>query len=594
MKIICDNCHTKYSIADTKLTPGKVFKIKCKKCGNVIVVKPAVAEPAQDDDDATRVVDYAAMSKDSKNDAPKIWHVVLDKEQEGPFSIDEIKEKIDLGFVKPDTFGWREGLENWQEIEKIDEFKGLFPDKPAAAQAVAAPAAAPSAAEPAADEPDDPFSSAASSDADDPFASFDGGAKESSPFGNQEKKDALFPDDDEDEEDENAPAFKGQRHENSVLFSLDNLQALASGGGGGGGGARKPMGSPRPGYITPTSGGSGLADIQSMASSLGGSEQNSSPDLSMMDLPAAPVMATPLTTSPTFSHGAAMGHTSMESEKPKWLLPAIIAGVAVIVIAAMFFMMKGGKKDGDSSTNKDTVAANNDNKTNMGSMDSKVAANTMKPDDMKTKDGMNTDSMATDPVMNADTMKVDDMKVDTMKVDTMKVDTMKVSNMKVSNMKVSNSSYMRPSNYMRVMKEMKVAPVKETMTSGCTKVWCMLKNNSPKCCCKYKSGGCGGSSMSSGGDPCAAHSKDKLSSGDIRAGIGGIRGSVRSCFSKYGIHGKVKIRVSVGCNGRVKYASAKGSHAGTPIGKCIQRAVRRAKFPKFKRKKVSFTYPFVG
>ena len=38
MKIVCDNCATKYSIADEKVR-GKVFKIRCKKCSHIIVVK---------------------------------------------------------------------------------------------------------------------------------------------------------------------------------------------------------------------------------------------------------------------------------------------------------------------------------------------------------------------------------------------------------------------------------------------------------------------------------------------------------------------------------------------------------------------------
>ena len=37
MKIVCDNCATKYQIADEKVS-GKAFKIRCKKCGHVIVV----------------------------------------------------------------------------------------------------------------------------------------------------------------------------------------------------------------------------------------------------------------------------------------------------------------------------------------------------------------------------------------------------------------------------------------------------------------------------------------------------------------------------------------------------------------------------
>ena len=61
MKIVCDACQAKYSISDDKVQ-GKVFKIRCKKCSNIIVVRggagavePASA-PQQEKD--TRVYDY--------------------------------------------------------------------------------------------------------------------------------------------------------------------------------------------------------------------------------------------------------------------------------------------------------------------------------------------------------------------------------------------------------------------------------------------------------------------------------------------------------------------------------------------------------
>src|ERR1700759_5494720 len=38
MKIVCGSCQAKYSIADEKVA-GKVFKIRCKRCGEVIVVR---------------------------------------------------------------------------------------------------------------------------------------------------------------------------------------------------------------------------------------------------------------------------------------------------------------------------------------------------------------------------------------------------------------------------------------------------------------------------------------------------------------------------------------------------------------------------
>src|SRR6185436_19764659 len=77
MKVSCQSCQAKYTIADEKVV-GKTVKIKCKKCGATIVVNgnevaaappagsamPAAAAfasapPGDDDDDgegATRVV----------------------------------------------------------------------------------------------------------------------------------------------------------------------------------------------------------------------------------------------------------------------------------------------------------------------------------------------------------------------------------------------------------------------------------------------------------------------------------------------------------------------------------------------------------
>ena len=61
MKIVCDACQAKYSISDDKVQ-GKVFKIRCKKCSNIIVVRggagAAEAAPAPQQEKDTRVYDY--------------------------------------------------------------------------------------------------------------------------------------------------------------------------------------------------------------------------------------------------------------------------------------------------------------------------------------------------------------------------------------------------------------------------------------------------------------------------------------------------------------------------------------------------------
>ena len=46
MKIVCDACQAKYSISDDKVQ-GKVFKIRCKKCSNIIVVRGGAGGAAE-------------------------------------------------------------------------------------------------------------------------------------------------------------------------------------------------------------------------------------------------------------------------------------------------------------------------------------------------------------------------------------------------------------------------------------------------------------------------------------------------------------------------------------------------------------------
>src|SRR5687768_12788008 len=57
MKIQCQSCQAKYTIADEKVV-GKVVKIRCKKCSATIVINGNEAQPQEDNAD-TNVFDYA-------------------------------------------------------------------------------------------------------------------------------------------------------------------------------------------------------------------------------------------------------------------------------------------------------------------------------------------------------------------------------------------------------------------------------------------------------------------------------------------------------------------------------------------------------
>ena len=49
MKFVCDNCGTQYLISDEKIGP-KGAKVRCKRCGNIIVIRPPRSADADDED----------------------------------------------------------------------------------------------------------------------------------------------------------------------------------------------------------------------------------------------------------------------------------------------------------------------------------------------------------------------------------------------------------------------------------------------------------------------------------------------------------------------------------------------------------------
>ena len=67
MKFVCDRCQTRYSIADEKVRQ-KILRIRCKTCGNVIVVQGG-REPVAASSAAGEITDGAEHFESAKTDA---------------------------------------------------------------------------------------------------------------------------------------------------------------------------------------------------------------------------------------------------------------------------------------------------------------------------------------------------------------------------------------------------------------------------------------------------------------------------------------------------------------------------------------------
>lgn len=121
-----------------------------------------------------------------------------------------------------------------------------------------------------------------------------------------------------------------------------------------------------------------------------------------------------------------------------------------------------------------------------------------------------------------------------------------------------------------------------TVDDSCDEVSCVLNNNTPSCCAKYKKER---APVVVTGPPAA------LDRQAISNGVASVKASVAACGTHTTARGIVKLHVRVGANGLVTTASV----AATPdaaLGGCVEAAVRRAVFPRT-QSGGSFSYPFV-
>jgi predicted Zn finger-like uncharacterized protein len=137
MKISCQSCATKYTIADDKVR-GKTVKIKCKKCGATIVVGADGVEGGE----------AAGASPQASSGAPE-WMVNVAEGDQRTLPADQIADLFRQGVITAETYVWRDGMAGWEPVSSVAEIQSLIGD------VAAPPPAAPSPAAPSMDEMDD-------------------------------------------------------------------------------------------------------------------------------------------------------------------------------------------------------------------------------------------------------------------------------------------------------------------------------------------------------------------------------------------------------------------------------------------------------
>ena len=165
MKFSCERCQTRYSIGDDKVK-GKVLKIRCKTCGNIVVVREqlptvqgessgyatpqmaagggtgSLSVPQQSSSPSSSTTgSRAAMPSPPLTSAvaPNAagtktefdWYVAIKGKQHGPAKRDDVARLFRDARITERTYLWHDQLPVWVRLKDLPEFAGLVVEGPA-------------------------------------------------------------------------------------------------------------------------------------------------------------------------------------------------------------------------------------------------------------------------------------------------------------------------------------------------------------------------------------------------------------------------------------------------------------------------------
>ena len=563
MKIVCDSCGAKYSIADEKVA-GKIFKIRCKKCSSVLEVRgdQAGAHPFAD----------ANTTQEAAGEAT--WYIVVDGEQKGPLPPIELSQLFAKGAVGLDSYVWKEGFDDWKIASDVPELAQIF----------GGPGARPKGASPSGEDTSafgtggDLFSEGGrepTSEIDTNSSMFAGFDEAATPTDAESPPLAASASDDSGSTLGGfggsamagaAPQkMTGQRNENSVLFSLSNLQQLASRGGSPAEPAAPGLSQqPQPSASLQTgpqaSGeGSGLIDIRALAKSTTPGTK-SAPSQAVDDLLA-------IGTGGGGTLGAPLlGPAPLEtSDGNRWLW---IAGAAVVMIAivggGVFFGMALGSSEDDALEIAAPTAQQAPSAPTPSAAE-QVAATEQAPSQPEEEAAV-VDIEPEEPVAAATLEEPEEPKA---------------AQRQSPRRRSSSSSAQRRSRTARAPQE--ASPPKR-------------KSNNLDALMDEVVGGSSSPSKprqtSSSSSASSSNLPDAPSRDDVKTALQGVSGAVKGCRQDAGGLATVDVTFS-GKTGRATGARvASGPFKGTPVGACIQNAVKRARVPRFKQSSFKVTFPY--
>ncbi|MDH3485610.1 MAG: zinc-ribbon domain-containing protein [Myxococcales bacterium] len=568
MKIVCDSCGAKYSIADEKVA-GKIFKIRCKKCSSVLEVRG--------DQTAAQALEGASHAQEPIPDGG--WYIVVEGEQRGPLPPIELSQLFAKGSVALDSYVWKEGFDDWRVAGDIPELVqilgGVGSTRPSQTDELATDSTTSIGGggdlfgDTNGREPTGEIETHGNA-----FTGFD-----ESPAGVDSPAEASLAASHESDPGAlggvsggpgggamgGAPArMTGQRNENSVLFSLSNLQQLATRGGSPG------NASPEPAPAQPAAGGegSGLIDIRALARSTTPGTKTA-PSQAVDDLlaigasPGAGALGGPL-----------LGPAPMESADGNrwlWIAGALIAMIAIVGTGFAVGMAFGGSEDdGLEVAGQAPVeavpgsnAAATATQAPTPSSDTAAAIAAPEPEEAA--------QFEEPPEEPLEAPELEEPAVEKPTTSTRQSATTTQRRTRLKNATAAPTTTPAPTkkrggnNLDALMDEVvggsSSGPKKTATTTS--------KSSSPD------------SSL-----------PDAPSRNDVKTALQGVSGGVKTCRQDSGGTAAVDVTFS-GSTGRVSRAKVtSGPFKGTPVGQCVERAVKRARVPRFKQSSFKVKFPY--
>jgi len=331
MKITCDSCGAKYTIADDKVR-GRKVKIRCKGCGTPIVVDGQQEIPSTPPSAQENSAEGAAPISELPP-SPGEWSVNLSETDQRTLTTQQIVDGWRDGSIGADAYVWKEGMTDWVPVNESPDLAPLLaaPKKSLAPRATAAATSAATPARAASSRPAR-VSGGRGQGGMDLFAGVDTAGADDEVDVAVATSAAALPQAGGRVEDQK---MTGARNENSVLFSLDALKAGFSG-----------PGPAKPEPKRPNARATAAADDPFGLSA--GPAVGAAPMFSLADNNALLTAPAP---PPEPPKPVASVHPGYAGEAPKASKKGllVIGGVALILIAAAGGFVLSAQKDKDAA-----------------------------------------------------------------------------------------------------------------------------------------------------------------------------------------------------------------------------------------------------